>query len=253
MPSFKEQEFKSLINKKKHIDSWFWDRYTINPYNGCLFGCIYCDARSEHYHMPKQFENEIVIKKNVGELLQQRLKKARSFLPDVVGIGGVTDSYQPAERIYRNTRQILEVLSRYRYPVHIATKSTLVLEDLDLLKKIAQQTWCTISVTITTIKPDKAKFLDFRAPNPQKRLDIIRQIKANTPEIQTGILLIPLVPFLGDDPKDLDQLFQEAKTAGADYVLFGGGMTLRNKQALWFLKHLKEKVSSTPAKVRIAL
>ncbi len=87
MPEFIQKEFKSIINKKKFIDSWFWDRYTINPYNGCLFGCIYCDARSAKYYMPEDFENKIIIKQNVGKMLDHRLSKARTFLSDVVRMG----------------------------------------------------------------------------------------------------------------------------------------------------------------------
>ena len=98
MPEFIEQEFKSIINKLKFIDNWFWCRYTINPYNGCLFGCVYCDARSAKYHMPEDFENKIIIKRNVRELLDNRLSRARTFLKDVVGFGGVTDSFQAAEK-----------------------------------------------------------------------------------------------------------------------------------------------------------
>ncbi|WP_420643942.1 radical SAM protein [Candidatus Leptofilum sp.] len=240
MPRFIEKQYKSIINKNKIIDHWFWTRYSINPYNGCQFGCIYCDARSDHYHMPEDFENEIVIKTNVGEVLDQRLTRARTFLPDVVGMGGVTDSYQPAEKKYENTRSILQVLARHQYPVHIFTKSTLVLRDLPLLEEIAQQTWCTVSVTITTIDPDKSIFLDKFAPAPAKRLDVLRQIKANAPHVQTGALLIPLVPFLGDDPKEVADLFTAVKETNTDYLMFGGAMTLRNRQADWFLRHLRE-------------
>ena len=238
MPKFIEKTYKSIINKKHHIDHWFWTKYTINPYNGCLFGCIYCDARSAQYHMPEDFENEILVKKDVGKILDERLRKARSFLPDVVGIGGVTDSYQPAETIYRNTRQILEVLHKHRYPVHIFTKSDRVLEDLELLNSIGERTWCTVSITINTVDPAVSKFLDNRSPSPQKRLEVIKTIKAKAPHVQTGVLLIPFVPFLSDSQESFEQLFLAAKEAGADYVMFGGGMTLRDQQALWFLNQL---------------
>lgn len=240
MPKFIEKEYKSIIAKRKILDHWFWTRYAINPYNGCLFGCVYCDARSAKYKMPLDFENEILVKQNVGTLLNQQLKRSRSFEKDVVGIGGVTDSYQPAESIYQNTKSILEVLAKFRFPVHLITKSTRVLEDQLLLQKIAQQNYCTLSITITTFDKDLAKFLDFRAPSPEKRLEVIRKIKEETPEIQCGALLIPLVPFFGDDKVSLERYFQKVKAVGADYILFGGGMTLRDQQALFFLKKIKE-------------
>ena len=239
MPRFIEKQYKSIINKSKFIDHWFWTRYSINPYNGCQFGCIYCDARSDHYHMPEDFENEIVIKTNVGPMLDQRIARARTFLPDVVGIGSVTDSYQPAEKKFGNTRTILEVLAKHRYPVHLITKSTLVLRDLPLLEEIAQQTWCTVSVTITTTDPEKSKLLEKFAPALAKRLDVLRQIKAKAPHVQTGALLIPLIPVLCDDPLEVEALFMAVKQTNADYLMFGGAMTLRNRQADWFLHHLR--------------
>ncbi|MCP4416227.1 MAG: radical SAM protein, partial [Chloroflexi bacterium] len=221
MPKFIEKQYKSIINKKKYIDHWFWTRYSINPYNGCQFGCIYCDARSDHYHMPEDFENQIVIKTNVAEMLDQRISRARTFLPDVVGIGGVTDSYQPAEKKFANTRSILEVLAKHQFPVHLITKSTLVLRDLPLLEEIAQQTWCTVSLTITTIDPEKAKFLEKFAPSPAKRLEVLRQIKKNAPHVQTGALLIPLVPVLCDGESEVEELFTAVKQSNADYLMFG--------------------------------
>ena len=240
MPKFIEKQYKSIINKNKYIDHWFWTRYAINPYNGCQFGCIYCDARSEHYHMPEDFENEILVKQNVGQMLDQRITRARTFLPDVVGIGGVTDSYQPAEKKFENTRSILSVLAKHQYPVHLITKSTLILRDLPLLEEIARQTWCTVSVTITTTDAEKSRFLEKFAPSPAKRLEVLRQIKTKAPHVQTGALLMPLIPVLCDDEAQVEQLFTAVKATGADYLMFGGAMTLRNRQADWFLQHLRE-------------
>ncbi len=241
MAQFIEKQYKSILNKQKFIDGWFWTRYSINPYNGCMFGCVYCDARSDHYHMPEDFENEIVIKQNVATMLDQRISRARTLLPDVVGMGGVTDSYQAAERKFRNSRQILEVLAKHRYPVHLFTKSTWVTEDLPLLEKIAQQTWCTVSITITTMDAEIAGFLDNRAPSPQKRLATLTEIKEKAPHVQTGVLFMPMVPFLCDSSEAFKAMVTQTKAAGADYLLFGGAMTLRNKQALWFLQNLKSR------------
>ena len=86
MITYTEKEFKSILNIRKFIDHWFWDKYGINPYNGCQFGCIYCDSRSAKYHLPEDFENNIIIKKDAELILDKRLKNARTLLPDVVGI-----------------------------------------------------------------------------------------------------------------------------------------------------------------------
>lgn len=155
-----EKEFKSLLNKYKFIESWFWGRYSINPYQGCQFGCIYCDSRSEKYHLPTDFENEIVVKKNLKAKLEERLKRARTLLPDIVVLAGTSDPYQPIENKFKSTRQCLEVLRKYKYPVHLITKSPLVLADLDLIKEIAKETWACVSITITTPNLEVARFLE---------------------------------------------------------------------------------------------
>ena len=241
MIKYTEKEFKSILNKRKFIDSWFWDRYSINAYNGCQFGCIYCDSRSAHYRMPTDFENNVIVKKNVGEMLDKRISNARSLLPDVVGMSGVTDPYQPAENQYRNTRQCLEVLQKHKYPVHIATKSKLVLQDLEILEKIGTDTWCCVSVTITTTQTEIAKFLEERIPPPPDRFKIINTIKLQAKHIQTGVLFIPIVPFLCDSDEDLESMVKTAKESGADYLLFGAGMTMRDLQSIWFMSHLYNK------------
>ncbi|MEW6103787.1 MAG: radical SAM protein [bacterium] len=240
MVKFSEKEFKSILNRHKFIDSWFWDRYSINPYNGCQFGCVYCDSRSEKYHLPLDFENNIVIKKNVGKMLDKRLANARTLLPDVVALSGTCDPYQPIETKFKNTRQCLEILEKHKYPVHILTKSRLVLRDLELLENIGKNNWSCVSVTITTLNSQTARFLEEKAPSPEIRFDIIKTIKDKTKYIQVGVLLIPVVPLLADSDSDLETMVEKAKNKGADYILFGGGMTMRDMQAKWFLKHLKE-------------
>ncbi|MEW6621027.1 MAG: radical SAM protein [bacterium] len=234
--------FKSILNKNKYIDSWFWDRYTINSYNGCQFGCVYCDARSEKYHLPTDFENDIVVKKDAALMLDKRLTNARTLLPDVVALSGTSDPYQPIEAKFKNTRQCLEVLKKHKYPVHIITKSRLVLRDLDLLEEIGKQTtWCTISITITTTNSEIARFLEKRAPLPQIRFAMIKTIKEKTENIQAGVLFIPVVPYLCDSDEILEEMVKKSKEVGADYILIAGGMTMRDLQAKWFLKHLKER------------
>ena len=174
----------------KFIDSWFWCRYTLNPYNGCEFACTYCDSRSHKYHLYPEFDQEIYIKTNVGMMLDNRLRRARTILPDVVAIGGTCDSYQPAEREYKNTQTCLEVLLKHHYPVSLSTKSDLVLRDLELLSNISDDTWCTVGITITTVDEKLASFLEPNAPSPKTRLETLRQITTNAPNIQVGSQLL---------------------------------------------------------------
>ena len=240
MIKYVPKEFKTILNKYKFIDSWFWCRYSINPYNGCEFACTYCDSRSHKYHLQPEFDQLIYVKNNVGAMLDSRLRRARTLLPDVVAIGGTCDAYQPAEASHENTRQCLEVLLEYHYPVIMSTKSTLILRDLDVLSRIAEDSWCAIGVTITTLDRKLVEFLEPRAPSPEKRLNVVKEIKERCPEIQAGVNFIPIVPFLGDDEKNMGEVVLGTKMAGADFILFGGGMTLRDNQASWFLKRLSE-------------
>jgi DNA repair photolyase len=113
--------------------------------------------------------------------------------------------------------------------------------DLDLLNDIGKNTWCTVSVTITTSDKEKAAFLEPHVVSPERRFTILKNIKSRSRNIQTGVLLMPVIPFLCDDEYNLREMVRKAKEAGADYILFGGGMTMRDMQALWFLKHVKEQ------------
>lgn len=238
MAHFIRQDFKSILNTQRFIDSWFWCRYSINTYNGCQFGCVYCDARSQKYHLPVNFENKIIIKNNIRSLLDTRLSKARTLRPDVVVLSGTTDPYQAAEKKYENTLQCLEVLLKHKYPVHICTKSSLILRDLEILNEIGRNSWCTVSVTITTPQKEKALFLEKLAPPPDDRFNVIKTIKEKTKFIQSGLLLIPTIPFITDNDHDLLKMIEKTKQSKADYLLFGGGMTLRDIQGTWFLNHL---------------
>jgi DNA repair photolyase len=241
MVTYTEREFKSILIVRKYIDGWFWDRYGVNPYQGCRFGCIYCDSRSEKYRLPADFDNEIIVKKHPAEMLDLRLSRARTLLPDVVAMSGASDPYHHAEARYQSTRKCLEVLERHAYPAHVLTKSRLVLRDLDVLERIGSNNWCTVSVTITTADAQTARFLEKRSPSPQARFKIIETIKDKTDNVQAGVLLMPVIPFLCDSQEDLEAMVEGAKEAGADYILFGGAMTMRDQQALWFMRHIADR------------
>ncbi|MFX1470072.1 MAG: radical SAM protein, partial [Promethearchaeota archaeon] len=149
------KEFKSVLNILKYPDSWFWSRYTLNTYSGCAHACIYCDARSQRYYL-EDFENEVIIKTNFDKKLDQRFKRARTLLPDVIAPGGVNDAYQPIEKEIEHTRKVLEVIAKYKFPINIATKSDLIVRDIDILEKIAKDTWCTVGFSISTTNENLA-------------------------------------------------------------------------------------------------
>ncbi|MDX1797540.1 MAG: radical SAM protein [Candidatus Lokiarchaeia archaeon] len=239
MVNYIYKEFKSVFNKLKYPDSWFWSRYTLNTYSGCAHACIYCDARSQRYYL-EDFENEVIIKTNFDKKLDQRLKRARTLLPDVIAPGGVNDAYQPIEKKIEHTRKVLQVIARYKYPINIATKSKLITRDIDILKKIASDTWCTVGFSITTTNEELAKFLEPYSSSPSERLEALKYVKNEAPNIQVGTYLIPIIPFLTDDDENLKCVIRKSKEAGADFILFSPGLTLRDSQAQYFINKLKK-------------
>ncbi len=233
------KEFKSVLNKLKYPDSWFWSRYTLNTYSGCAHACIYCDARSQRYYL-EDFENEVIIKTNFDKQLDKRLKRARSLLPDVIAPGGVNDAYQPIEKNIEHTRKVFQVIAKYKFPINIATKSKLVTRDIDILKKLGSDTWCTVGFSISTINEDLAKFLEPHSSSPSERLEALKFIKDEASNIQVGTYFIPIIPYLTDNDENLEDVIKKSKEAGADFVLFSPGLTLRDSQAHYFINKLKK-------------
>jgi len=238
MVIYRYKEFKSVINKLKYPDSWFWARYTLNTYSGCAHACIYCDARSQRYYL-NDFENEVIVKTNFDKKLDLRIKRARTLLPDVIAPGGVNDAYQPIERKIENTRKVLQVIAKHKFPINIATKSNLITRDIDILKKIADDTWCTTGFSITTTNEELARFLEPFSSPPSDRLGAIKSIKSEASNIQVGTYLIPIIPFLTDDIENLEDIIRQSNKSGADFVLFSPGLTMRDSQADYFINKLK--------------
>ena len=239
MVKYTYKEFKTILNKLKFPDSWFWARYTINPYSGCAHACIYCDARSQRYYLNQDFEDEVIIKTNIEKKLELKIKRARTLLPDVVGPGGVSDAYQPIEKKIENTKKLLKVFAKYKYPLNIATKSELITRDIDILKGIAEDTWCTIGFSISTTNSELAKFIEPHSSTPLERLEALKEIKKQAPQIQVGTYFMPIIPFLEDGDENLESVIKKSKDSGADFVLFSPGLTMRDSQADFFIKRLK--------------
>jgi len=156
----------------------------------------------------------------------------------VVGLSGVTDPYQPAEQKYELTRNIIEILRRKQFPVHISTKSDLVLRDIDILKEISKYSWCSISFTIITFDENILNYLEPSAPSPKRRLSAIKKLKKA--DIQVGVNFIPIIPYILDDKNNIEDVIKKTSKY-ADYIIIGSGMTLRSNQRTRFLKLLKIK------------
>jgi len=209
---------RSILNRTKPNMPFQW---TINPYRGCEFGCVYCYARYTHEFMEldaRDFEDKIYAKSAAAHLLKQEL--SRVGRNEHIAIGTATDPYQPAERRYARTRSILEVFARERGRyLGITTKSDLVLRDIDLLKEIARANVLGVNLTITTLDEKLARLLEPRAPRPALRLETVRRLSRAS--ICVAVFPNPIMPGLTDGERQLDRLAKAARDAGA--LSFGGG------------------------------
>ncbi|MFH1766555.1 MAG: radical SAM protein [Patescibacteria group bacterium] len=216
-----EYQAKKVLNVHKHIDGgWFWTRYTAYPYLGCVFGCQYCYCRDKRYcpfKNPDDFGKLVRVKKNAPELLKKELSKVDK---DVIGVG----DWQPIEKKYRFSRKMLEICLDLGFPVYLLEKSPLVLDDLDLLKKINQKAGAGISFSIITDKDDKTrKIFEPDAPSVKSRFEAMKKI--SQAGIETGTVMIPVLPFVYDSQENIEAVIKMTKESGGQYVL-AGGLTL---------------------------
>ncbi len=215
--------------------------WTINPYRGCEFACKYCYARYTHEFMELRdgvdFERKIYIKQNAAELLRQELRRVKPG--EEIAIGTATDPYQPIERRLEVTRAILEELSRHAgLELGIVTKSNLVLRDIDVLQRIAENNQIFVNVTITTLNVDLARILEPRAPRPDLRMETVR--KLNLEGVNAGVICAPVIPSITDSPRDLEALVRATAEAGGKYI-YANPLFLKPCSAAIFLPFLEKE------------
>jgi len=215
----------------------------INPYRGCSHGCSYCYARPTHEYLGfsagLDFESKILVKRSAPELLRRALS-SRKWNPQVIGLSGNTDAYQPAERRLRVTRRCLEVLAEFRNPVGIVTKSYLVTRDVDLLAELAEHRAAAVVLSITTLRNELQRSMEPRASTPARRLGAIRVL--SDAGIPVGVNVAPVVPGLTDH--ELPSILEAAAEAGAT---FAGYILLRLPHGVkgifseWLAQHEPER------------
>jgi DNA repair photolyase len=230
---------KSVLNGTDVTKMGFW---SINPYIGCAFGCAYCYARYAHRYAiersvtahPEQqllreafetlppwlaFERQIFVKENAADVLRRTLrfgsdKHLNLLKGEGIGIGTATDPYQPAERRYRITRGILEVLSEHEgLRVWIVTKSPLVTRDVDLLRRIGRHNEIGVHISLITIDRDLARRIEPRAPTPDARLRALARLREHG--IEASINVMPVLPGITDRPDQLEPLIKAVSERGA--------------------------------------
>lgn len=226
---------KSLLNPVKQPDTWFGLKYNMNLYRGCQHRCIYCDSRSQCYGIDR-FDQDVLVKANAPELLREEL--ARKRVKGTIGTGSMNDPYMPIEKKVNLTGRALAIIAEFRFPVHVITKSDLVARDVDVLQQISQ-TYTAVSFTITTAHDELAAQVEPGAPRPSARLRAMAQLAARG--IYTGVTLMPVLPYLQDDPDSIRLLLQQAADNGAQYVIASFGVTLRDRQRAYFYAQLDRR------------
>lgn len=186
---------KKIINKIDSPDLGL--EYSMNPYQGCEHGCIYCYARNSHqywgFSAGLDFERKIIIKENAPEMLEKQLKHPKWKVSPIM-FSGNTDCYQPIERKLKITRRMLEILLKYRHPVGIITKNDLILRDLDLLEELNQLNLVHVSISITTLDESLRRQLEPRTTTAEKRLNVVRQLSAK--DIPVNVMIAPVIPAI---------------------------------------------------------
>jgi DNA repair photolyase len=248
--NFYDDQTESVIVKNDSPDVGF--SAGINPYRGCEHGCSYCYARPYHeylgFSVGVEFETKIMVKRRAAELLRRELEKPK-YQPQVLGMSGVTDCYQPAERQFRITRSCLEVLAEFRNPVTLITKNFLITRDLDVLKELAAYDAVHAFISITTLNDDLASKMEPRASRPAHRLRAIEMLaKAGIP---VGVMTAPIIPGLND--REMPAVLEAARSAGATdagYTMLRLPYAVKEVFAEWLKANFPEKLERILASVR---
>ena len=223
VPGEKTQYFSEypnkIINKVESPD--VFAMYSMNPYQGCEHGCIYCYARNTHqywgFSAGLDFEQKIIVKPEAPELLEKELQK-KSWQPAAIMLSGNTDCYQPAERKMKLTRKMLEVLLKYKNPVSMITKNSLILRDLDLLKELASHRLVSVMISITSLDEDLRLKMEPRTASAAKRLKTVKTL--NDAGVPCGVMVAPIIPGLNSH--EVPAIVEQAARNGA----VGAGFTI---------------------------
>jgi len=232
--AIREIQAKVLLAHVRQPDPWFGLRYNMNLYRGCQHRCIYCDSRSECYQI-EHFDGEVLVKANAIELLQREL--ARKRVVGTIGLGSMNDPYMPLEAEVNLTGRALRMIARFGFPVHVITKSDLVLKDLDTLCEI-NRTYAAVSFTVTTADDDLAKKVEPHAPLVSARLRAMQALAEHG--IHTGLTMMPVLPFIEDNEGNIRQIVEQAHAHGAAYIIPSFGVTLRDRQRAYYYERLDE-------------
>jgi DNA repair photolyase len=248
--SVTEERARSIISRNDSPDVGF--SQSINPYRGCEHGCVYCFARPSHAYLDLSpgldFETKLYAKTNAVERLRHELAKP-GYVPSQIALGINTDAYQPIERRYGITREVLEVLAECRHPVSFVTKSGLIERDVDLLAAMARERLVTVYFSITTLDNKLASKMEPRATAPHGKLRAMRALhEAGVP---VGVMVAPVVPMITDH--ELEHILESAHAHGAraaGYVLLRLPHELKEVWREWLQLHFPDRAAHVMSLIR---
>ena len=233
----RQVQARSIISRNNSPDIPF--EQSINPYQGCEHGCVYCYARPTHAYLDLSpgvdFETRLTCKSNAAELLERELARP-AYRCRCITLGANTDPYQPVEKEQRITRGVLEVLQRARHPLAIITRGALVTRDIDILQEMAADGLCSVAMSITTLDADLKRTMEPRAPSARARLAAMEALASAG--IPMSVLFAPAIPALNDH--DMEAILAQAKDAGAgsaSYLLLRLPLEIRELFFEWLHQH----------------
>jgi DNA repair photolyase len=236
---FLDMPVKQILNRCTSPRMPF--RWTINPYRGCEFGCVYCYARYTHEFLelrdPFDFERRIFVKRGAGAVLQRTLART-PVESDEIALGTATDPYQPAERRFQLTRSMLEVFAQVSgVNLSVTTKSALITRDIDLLRQINRRSRLSVNFSLITLNRRLQRILEPRAPRPSLRLAAIAALAGAG--ISCNVLVMPVLPLITDSPSEIEAVIHAARCAGAS-GLWWRTLFLKPAAARRFLPFIRE-------------
>ena len=245
-----QETAKSIISRNDSPDIPF--RYSVNPYRGCEHGCIYCFARPSHAYLGLSpgldFETRLFAKQNAPQLLRAELSRP-GFQTDAISIGVNTDAYQPCERKYQLTRQLLEIASEFNQAVSLITKSALIERDIDILQSLSARNLVHVTISITTMDHHVSRYLEPRSAAPARRMQTIQRLA--DAGIPVGINVAPVIPFLTDH--ELETLLETGRNMGAasaGYILLRLPWELKGLFRHWLETHFPLKAAHVMSRVQ---
>jgi DNA repair photolyase len=227
-----EIKVKTMLSAYRSNSDWFGHHYNLNIYKGCSHGCIYCDSRSDCYRI----ENFDVVrgKENALVILESELKSKRK--KGVIGSGAMSDPYNPEEETHQLTRGSLELIDKYRFGVSLTTKSSRIERDIDVLVRIHRHSPVLVLMTITTAEDALASIIEPFSSPPSHRFETLA--KFADAGIPTGILMMPILPWINDTEQNIQSVIEKAKSSNMRYIYPAFGVTLRQNQRDYYYQQL---------------